>query len=164
MDDSRVSYNIIKSETLSRGAMFVGVYANMGSTYANMDDGSVDTCHEIETAAPTIRHPTPAWLASSNITVTLDVIHQSSSGTSLAAAGLIAYTHDGVYLKGYTGVFRGCVMTSQSTSDGTHYVYVFECYCSYGVCEYVFTSLVREASDGTSITVWICDVGFEPAT
>ena len=131
----------------------------MGVSYEVLDDLSVSTCYELQSTATTIRHPTPAWLASSNVTVTLDVLQEQP-----LTYDVIAYAHADVYLKGHTGVFRACDMTSSmNTNDVDHYTYSFDCYCSYGVCEYVFTSLRQVNANAVIQTprVAVCEVEFD---
>ena len=133
----------------------------MEPDYTRFDDGDTSTCYNVPNSDPTIRHPTPAWLAATNVTMTLEVLIPSLPDCSVQLDDVIAYVHAGVYLKGMSGSFLACSQTSMATSDGVHYVMTFECHCSYGMCEYVFTSVRGNVADSsTASCVSICEVEF----
>ena len=76
---------------------------------------------------------------------------------------VIAFTHIDTHLRATKGDFRACDFTADSmegVSAGATGSITFECFCSYGVCEYIFTSIVHADADVNEYCVELCEVEF----
>ena len=139
-----------------------GRYSRLGSTFAVLDDRDVTSCLSTQSATSSLRHPLPQWLRSTNVTLSLTLRRRvTSASCARSDYDVIAFTHVDTHLRATKGDFRACDVTEdlmEGVGGGESGSMRFECFCSYGVCEYIFTTIVHADADASELCVELCEV------